>query len=282
MKGTDRDTDRTGHVKNRNLWVMIKGGIIGGTMLVPGVSGGSMAMILGIYDDLIRAVGSFMKHKRESFILLLLVAAGGSIGMFIFSRPILYLIENFNMLTMYFFMGTVIGGIPFIFKQARPQKMSLRSFLYIAFGIGAVLLISAIPADDAGAFTQGGITGMALLMLAGFAAAIALVLPGISVSYLLLIMGLYEAVVDSISQVYMPFLLPLGAGLLLGIAMTTRLLEKVMDMFPHATYLTILGFVLGSLAEVFPGIPGGTDIIGSIVTLCAGILVIFFIFQKGK
>lgn len=277
-----KDSEKINFSMNDNLWVMIKGLIIGGTMLVPGVSGGSMAMILGIYDELIGSVSSFMKHKSASFKFLLLFASGGSLGMFLFSRPVLYMIEEFTMPTLFFFMGTVVGGAPYIFKKSRLEGFSWRGMFFAAIGVAIVLLVSVIPAGESDRAVSADMQSALFLMLAGLAAAVALVLPGISISYLLLIMGLYDETMNAISQVYMPFLLPLSAGLLLGIILTTKLLEKAMSMFPQPTYLIILGFVLGSLKEVFPGIPKGMDIIFCIAAFAAGASAVFFLSRKGE
>lgn len=262
--------------KNNNIRVMIKGLFIGGTMLVPGVSGGTMAMILGIYDNLISSVSSFMKNKTENFRFLLLFAAGGILGMFLFSRPILYLIENFTMPTLFFFMGAVIGGVPFIFRKSQLKKASWKGLIYIAAGIIIVLGISFIPAGGHHTDISAG-GSIIYLVFAGFIAAVALILPGISVSYMLLIMGLYDRTMMAISQAQIPFLIPLAAGLILGIILTARVLENAMNRFPQPTYLIILGFVLGSLAEVFPGVPSGIDIAVCAITFAAGAAAILIL-----
>ncbi|MDO4546253.1 MAG: DUF368 domain-containing protein [Bacillota bacterium] len=264
----------------RNAMVVVKGTIIGGTMLVPGVSGGSMAIILGIYDKLITSVSSFGKHKLESFLFLLLFVAGGFLGIFLFSRPILYMIQQYPMPMLYFFLGAVAGGIPLILRKAQVRSFSFRGLGYVMLGVIIVAALSMIPMESSQSRLETGLLGIFLLMLAGFIAAIALVLPGISVSYLLLIAGLYDETMQAISQFYMPFLIPLGIGLLLGILLTTRLLEKAMLAYPQPTYLMILGFVLGSLIEVFPGVPSGWQILLCIVTMFAGFAAIMWLSRK--
>ena len=104
-----------------------------------------MAMILGIYDKLITSVSSFMKHKRESFLFLLLFSAGGGLGMFLFANPLLALIERYPMPMLYFFLGAVAGGVPLIYSKARLKSFSWKIPFYIALGILAVLLVSMIP-----------------------------------------------------------------------------------------------------------------------------------------
>ena len=123
------------------------------------------------------------------------------------------------------------------------------------------------------------LTGV-LLLFSGLIAAVGLVLPGISVSYLLLLMGLYDETMRAISKLYLPFLIPLGLGLLSGIVPTTKVLERAMEAHPQPTYLIMLGFMLGSMAELFPGIPGWPEVLLCLATLAAGFLIIWGISKK--
>ena len=126
-------------MRNHVVLTVAKGLIVGGTMLVPGVSGGTMAMILGIYDRLVTSVSSFMKHKRQSLFFLALFSAGGLAGMLLFANPLLALIEAYPMPTLYFFLGAVAGGIPVILKQARIERFSWKVPLYTILGLLAIL-----------------------------------------------------------------------------------------------------------------------------------------------
>ena len=92
-------------MKDKKLLTVLKGMIVGGTMLVPGCSGGSMAMILGVYNQLVTSVSSFFKHKRQSALFLALFALGGGVGMLLFAKPLLRLIERFPMPMLYLFLG---------------------------------------------------------------------------------------------------------------------------------------------------------------------------------
>lgn len=252
-----------------------KGVIVGGTMLVPGVSGGSMAMILGIYHKLITAVSSFMKHKKESICLLISFCLGGAFGMILIADPLLKLIETFPLPLMYFFIGAVAGGIPMICREARIQTITWKVPVYIIIGAAAVLALSVVPASSMG--LQANVEGVLMLIISGFVAAIALVLPGISVSYLLLLIGLYDATMKAVSTLYFPFLIPLLAGLGAGILLTTKLLEKVMTRYPQPTYLIILGFILGSVLNIFPGVPPLKDLPICLITFTAGFAGIYLL-----
>lgn len=250
---------------------LLKGVLVGGTMLVPGVSGGSMAMILGVYDKLVSAVGSFGKHRKENFLFLALFSAGGILGMLLLARPLLQVIRRFPMPAQYFFLGAVAGGVPLIFRQAQIRRLAWRELFFTVAGFLAVLLFAALPSGSFQTELGSGFRESLYLLLTGVLAAAALVLPGISVSYLLLLLGLYDRTMRAVSGLELSFLLPLGIGLLLGILLTARLLEQAMTKHPQPAYLVILGFVLGSMAEVFPGLPAGKELFW-----CAGMLAAGF------
>lgn len=252
------------------ITTMFKGMFVGGTMLVPGVSGGSMAMLLGIYDKLISSVSSFMKHKKESFLFLSLFAAGGLLGMMLFAKPLLKLIEAYPMPMMYLFIGAVLGGIPMMYKKAQIKKVTWKTIFYPILGLAMVLFFAFMPSDGLYTQTNNGFITFLLLLVSGFISAVALVLPGISVSYMLLLMGMYDKTMNAISTFYLPFLIPLGIGLVLGIILTTRILEQAMKKYPQATYLIILGFVIGSVLEVFPGFPTGIELVLCMLMTLAG------------
>ena len=252
----------------------LKGLFVGGTMLVPGVSGGSMAIILGVYDRLVTSVSSFMKHKRKSAIFLGIFALGALLGMFLFAKPLLSIIEKFTLPAMYFFIGAVAGGVPMIIRKAEINKVSWRVFVYPILGFLIILLFSFLPENIFRSDNSQGWLSYLLLLISGIIAAVALVLPGISVSYMLLLMGMYDETMKAIGELYFPYLLPLGIGLIVGIILTTKLLEKAMVNHTQPTYIIILGFIVGSVVEVFPGIPMGWNIPLCIALFLAGFVII--------
>ena len=238
---------------------MFKGFFVGATMLVPGVSGGSMAMILGEYERLISSVSSFRKDVKGNAFYLMQFVFPALLGMVLLSNPLLSLIEIFTLPMMYLFMGAVLGGVPLVLREAKIKKFKPIMILYVLIGAAIVLLINLIP-ENAMTQTQG-IAGVCIQFAAGIVVSIALVLPGISVSYMLLVMGIYEKVMTAMSNLDILTLLPLFVGLVAGIILTT--------------YLTIFGFVLGSVAYVFPGVPSGWEIPVCAVFLAAGFAAIY-------
>lgn len=276
-----------------HLVVVLKGLWIGGTMTVPGVSGGSMAILLGIYDKLIFAISKFTKNIKGNILFLVEFVCGAGIGLVLFSRFIMMLLERFEMPTSYFFLGAVAGGIPLIIKEAKITKndfisrktgkggaytvgKALLYLVYIGIGILVVYLMSLLPE---GLFSshEGGIGNFLIKIVGGMIVALALVLPGISVSQMLLMLGLYEEVFGSIQNFDILPLIPLGIGLVAGIILSTLAIGKAIEKYAQATYVIIFGFVLGSLPELFPGWPSGGEIFACILTFLAGFAVIVLI-----
>ena len=245
----------------QHLIVAAKGAVVGGTMLVPGVSGGTMCIILGVYDRLIHAVSTFFQSKRANFWLLFCFCLGAGAGIFLLSKPLLQLMELFPKPASFFFMGAVAGSVPMTFQKARVTSFHWRVPVYVV-----------VTMDQ---MSGGGLERYAMLVVSGVVAAVALVLPGISVSYLLLVLGMYSTTIQAIGNLDFEYLIPLGLGGILGVVATTKALEHLMQVYPRATYLIILGFVVASIPTIFPGVPAGAEWIVCALTLVAGFGVVY-------
>jgi putative membrane protein len=265
----------------------LKGMWIGGTMTVPGVSGGSMAMILGIYNKLIRAIATFTKNVRKNIVFLGIFVIGGLLGVLIFSKYIITpLLENFPLVTGYFFLGAVAGGVPIIIKTAGVKKFTHRVITFPLLGMIPILILSFMPS---GLFNTGegfSVTGLIVQIFGGIFVAAALVLPGISVSQVLLMMGIYERLMLAIGSFDFEtilFFAPLIFGVVLGILLVTKFMNMALERFPQVTYLTVFGFLLASVPQLIfeIGYPKGMQIPLCIITAVLGFMFIY-ILQKAE
>ncbi|ADG70987.1 DUF368 domain-containing protein [Brachyspira murdochii] len=251
------------------IYTVIKGFIIGASMLVPGFSGGTMAMILGIYDKLISSLSGILTFSKNenyliknkfNFLFLIFFCAGSLLGMVIISKPLSNLIDKYYTVSAFFFMGAALGGFNTVYNKTKAYKFNFVSIIYILLGAAIVYLISIIPEGFFSSSSDRSEVFMYfILIIAGLIVAIAMILPGISVSYMFLLLGIYQETIDALHNLYFPYLIPLAIGAILGVVLTTKILEYWMEHYVKASYLIISGFVLGSIIQVFPGLPKGIE-----------------------
>ncbi len=263
----------------KNGKTFIKGLVIGATMTVPGVSGGSMAMVLGIYDRLLKHVSEITKYPKESLTFLLWFAAGAGSGAFLFSRGISWLLTTrAEGILCFFFLGAVSGGIPMILKSASVSR--IRELICILTGILTALLIALIPQGMFAPGTENTPMHLLFQLAGGFIIAVALVLPGISASQMLYMLGIYESTLKAISSLDILALLPLAVGGIMGTYLTARILEQLIKKHREATFLMILGFMLASLPELLPGHLAQENLLFCVMALAAGFIGVYFVTLK--
>lgn len=256
------------------LILFVKGVLIGGSMTVPGVSGGSMAMCFGIYDRLIFYTANFFKQKIKSIVYLSSVALGGIIGIIVLSRFVMGAIVREPQVTSYFFLGAIAGGIPVITKKLE-FKCNLKTFVPVFLGGLALSLISLIPYG----FLSSGAIG---IIIAGILSAVAVILPGLSLSFVLYVCGVYNKLLLAVNGWDFAVLGPYLLSLIISLAAFTKLMDFCLRRYYNNTMLVVLGFTLMSVVEIFPGLPQNLDIIASVISLIAGFYFIFLLSSIGK
>lgn len=265
----------------KSLILILKGIAIGIATLVPGVSGGTMAIMVGLYDDIIHSISSFLKDVKKNLIFMATVGIGGIIGLFAFSSVVKFGLEHFRYPCFYLFIGIILGGIPVLYKKANTGKTRLVDWVYFAVGFIIILVMSIYNGTIINLANSTGVLQFVFLFIAGVIIAVALILPGISTSFMLLALGMYEITVNAISNREVNFLIPIGLGTVFGVIATTRILENCMKNNPKQTYMLILGFVAGSIIEVFPGLPPSwLDIAISSAALLLGFFIIRMLSEK--
>jgi putative membrane protein len=278
-----------------------KGIVVGVSMMIPGVSGGTMAIVLGIYDRLVHSVASFFRDWRKNILFLLQVGVGGGIGVLIFSRLMEGAMTDYPHIMRFLIIGIILGGMPLLLKKAREGKAqaeaatpgrgraqigksyggSVWDYAFLLLGVVIVLLMSLEPEALIRSTAERNLASYVMLLVAGFIIAIGVVLPGISWSFMLLVLGMYENTLNAINTLNIPFLIPLGIGLALGTFGTARVIERFLQKHPRRTYMLIIGFVAGSLAEVYPGIPTGWQLPVSLIVLIIGFAMMYMLGKKG-
>ena len=272
---------------NNFKWTnILKGFGMGTSDLIPGVSGGTIALLLGIYDDFISSVsGLFSKRFWPSFKFLLPILLGMGLAIALLSNLFNYLLSYHEIPTMFFFTGLIIGIIPYLLKTSNfKQTFKTKHYLMILTGIIILVIITLLNNGDkhSGETLTLSFGLIIKYFIAGMFASSAMLLPGISGSFMLLVFGAYGTVMFSISELVnlnftaLPILIIVGLGILTGFMLSSRMIQHFLHHHTTMTFALIIGFVIGSIYAVFPGFPeNGLVWIISFLTIIIGFIVSF-------
>lgn len=283
---------------------ILKGIMIGIANVIPGVSGGTMAVSLGIYDKLIGAISNLLNDWKQSVRTLLPLVIGGGIGIVGFTYAIEYLLSHYPFVTCMAFVGLILGGLPILFQALRKELRAKKTSIGVS-GILAFILFFALCAflpmlkdkkDVLTSFTVTPFTMMTLFVI-GIIASATMVIPGVSGSMVMMILGYYYAIIntikgflDSLKALDMAglvngacLLVPFGIGVLLGIFLIAKLITFLFERFGIQTYCAILGLILASPFAIFynTGLFGqfsslnvGSIVLGIVLAVAGAILTI--------
>ncbi len=254
-----------------NFKTIFLGFIVGAGMSIPGFSGGTLAILLGIYYKLIFSVDNLLKDIKKSLPFLAFFALGGVIGFFTAARIISWLLSTAAAVPLrYAFLGAASAALIPVLKEAKALPLRLTKLLLILGGILCAWLITLLPSIS---LNEGG-SAIVMQLLGGILLAAALVLPGISGSQMLVTLGIYEQVLENISAGRLLPLMPLGIGCAAGVLLTAKIMTKLLERF-NGTYLVILGFMLFSLTELIPRSSSVTELIIGLVCAVIGFVLTY-------
>ncbi|HCX2022062.1 DUF368 domain-containing protein [Staphylococcus aureus] len=262
-------------------WInILKGFAMGTSDLVPGVSGGTIALLLGIYNQFIASIsGIFSRRFWPSFTFLIPIIIGMLLAMGSLSNLFNYLLSQHHIPTMFFFGGLIIGIVPYLLKISNYKtSFTTKHYMMVIAGIAILIVITLMNNGDKHAGeTLTLSTGLIIkYFIAGMCASSAMLLPGISGSFMLLVFGVYGTVMLAISEIVklnftgLPILLAVGFGVLAGFIISSKIIQYFLTHHKLMTFALIIGFVVGSLFAVFPGLP--TNIVMWFVSLVVFII----------
>ncbi|MGP4107513.1 DUF368 domain-containing protein [Virgibacillus sp. L01] len=262
-------------------WKNIYRGIImGASDVIPGVSGGTIAVLLGIYDRLIAAINGFIsKEWKKQLGFLIPLGIGIVAAVFLLSHLLEWLFEHYPEPTQFLFLGLILGVLPYLFHKADAKNKFKPNHLVLLI-IGAIVVGSMIflNAGESAVIENKTMSTYVLLFFSGFIASSAMVLPGISGSFMLLIIGVYQTIMTGISSLQLDVIAVTGVGIVIGIVVMSKVVNFFLNNYYTGTFAIIIGMVIGSIFVVFPGWPASnTLILLSVATFALGLAIAYLL-----
>ena len=275
---------------------ILRGMVVGIANVIPGVSGGTMMVSMGIYDKLILVLTHFVKRMKEAIALLVPILIGMLLSIAIFAKIFSeVLFPKFPLQTNLFFIGLILGGIPVIYGKVKGNSIRLPQI--IAFVLFFVMVVGFALIGEGGGSSADitfSVANVVKLFGVGIIAAATMVIPGVSGSMIMMILGYYNTIIDTINALINALkdfdiaaildtfvvLVPFGFGVVVGIVAVAKFIEFMLKKFPLVTYWAIIGLIVASpfaiLIMMEVGSIGVIEIITGVISLAAG----FFISMK--
>ncbi|WP_010651767.1 DUF368 domain-containing protein [Oceanobacillus massiliensis] len=257
-----------------------RGLLMGASDVIPGVSGGTIAVLLGIYDRLIASInGLFSKEWKRHLGFLIPLGLGVVTAIFLLANAIEWLFEHYPGPTQFFFLGLILGVLPYLFYKAEAKtNFKGKHYLLLILGVAVVASMAFFNPNEGDIMENITATTYLLLFFSGFVGSSAMIIPGISGSFMLLLMGVYATIISAISNLQLDIIAVTGLGIAIGFIVMSKVIDFFLKNYYSGTFAVIIGMVIGSIFVVYPGFPASTTmVLLSAVAFAAGLLVAYIL-----
>lgn len=238
-----------------------KGVAIGSGAILPGISSGVFCVIFGIYEKLLDSILNFFADIKNNFKFLFPIIIGTIFGIILFGKILNYCLYQFPIQTKSIFIGLILGSIPALLKETNSKhspKVCYWFFFLLAFliGTGCIFLENTLALQ-----TSVENINFFYLILCGFFMSVGIVVPGVSSTIILMLLGIYPIYLSSVSNVYLPVLIPIAIGVLLGGFCFMKLTKFLLEHFYSPTFYCIIGFTVGSILILLPSFSSPLEVV---------------------
>ncbi len=268
--------------------MILKGVVMGVANIIPGVSGGTMAVSMGVYDKMIHAATHLFSEFKKSMKILIPIVIGMLLGIVVLARIIEYMFAKVPFQTNLLFIGLIIGGLPAIGKKVKGKTIRAGHILAFLLFFGLVTGLALLGEQEgAAADLSFNLVNIVKLFGVGIVASATMVIPGVSGSMMLMLMGYYNPVlseinnfIDNLIHFNMPgilegckVLVPFGIGVVIGIFAIAKIIEVIFDRFPEYAYWAIIGLIVASPVAILVMNSFGAITIFTIISGVAALVV---------
>lgn len=247
------------------LMLILIGILIGTGVVIPGVSGGVLAVIFNVYDKIIYSINNIYRSFKTSIKFLFPIMIGIIFGIIWFSKILLFLYNRYEVITKLTFIGLILGGIPYLFKEVKKHTSKDVNILISLLVFILSLIIFYISRNYIN--ISNNYNNKLIMFVAGLLYSSGKIIPGISGSFILILLGLYEYILMIISN---PLLininiLPFIIGFIIGVFIFIKIINYFLKYHYQLTYSIIIGFVLGSIPSIIPSLTINNNLLIGIV-----------------
>lgn len=265
--------------------LFIKGVIVGIASIVKGVSAGTLALSLGIFEIIIESVAKLFKDFRKYGSILLIFAIGVTVGAISGTELVAYLMKNYQMQTTFLFIGLIIGGLSLVTRKIKGH-FSFSDLIVFLIAFAIVILLTFFVPTRTIIFDNMTILNYIELLFVGFVTVAAVIAPGINGVLILMLLGYYDIIYKAITNIFnfdllfsnLKVLIPFILGVLIGIMLVSKLIMYMIEKHEVKTYCVIAGLIFASVIVIFIHFTGFklnfTNIFTSILTFLWGYLLV--------
>lgn len=246
-----------------------KGILIGAGCILPGISSGVLCVVFGLYEKLLDSILNFFSDIKKNSKFLLPIVLGAILGIILFSKILQFLLYKYPLQTKSIFIGLILGGVVLLVKDInRKEKFCIKKFIYLIISLSIGFLMVYLE-NKIGIKNVENVNYI-YLIFSGILMSIGIVVPGVSSTIILMLLGIYSLYLNSVSTLYLPVIIPIAIGVIIGSLIFMSIIKILLNKFYIQTMFSIIGFTIGSIFVLLPDINTSMEIIVMIICIVCG------------
>lgn len=264
------------------LYRILCGFCLGISVFAPGISGSIMAIIMGIYEKLIDIASNPFKNLKQTIKFLFPMGIGAAISLVLFILVFSYLFEAYEKAVYMLFIGLIAGNLPMIYKETKKSEFKWYHLLGAIVALFTAFIIGVVSenANTAQSIEVG--SNLIYLAISGAVGGFASLIPGMSVSMILIVMGVYDTLIASAKSLDIAVIATVGIAFVVAMVLSSRVIKFVFEKFSGLAHFMVLGFLVGSIGGIFCSLPTNGSNIAGVIMLVLGLAISLLFVYLGK
>lgn len=265
------------------LYRILCGFCLGISVFAPGISGSIMAIVMGIYDKLIDITSNPFKNFKNNLKFIFPLGIGATLSLVLFVLVLSYLFEIYEKAVFMLFIGLIAGNLPMVYKEARKSKFRWYYILGSVCAV-AVAFVIGILSESVGEtqILDENTNNLLYLAVSGALAGFASLVPGMSVSMILIVMGVYDYLIASAKSLDVITIAVVGVAFVLSMVVSSKLIKYIFSKFSGMAHFMVMGFLIGSIGGIFFALPKNGSNLAGIIMLVIGLAISLLFVYLGK